>query len=138
MNRVIQLSVIIIVCLFLISMGSNGGNGVVKVPEPEKNYTVTLIDQLDVSMELGKFSCDGMTFFTGKLSRSEVSVDFSRIRSVLFLLKDKQVVAKLRLKDGNVVELLMKNKQPCYGLSSFGNVKIEMVDIKKITIHGKK
>jgi len=119
-------------------MGSNGGNGVVKVPEPDENYAVTLIDQSDVSMELGEFSCDGMTFFTGKLSRSEVSVDFSRIRSVLFFLKDEKIVAKLRLKDGNVVELLMKNKQPCYGLSSFGNVKIEMVDIKKITMHGKK
>ncbi len=138
MNRVIQLIVVIMVCLFLISMGTNGGNGVVKVPEPEKNYTVTLIDQSDVSMELGKFSCDGMTFFTGKLSRSEVSVDFSRIGSVLFFLKNKNVVAKVSLKDGNVVELLMKNKQPCYGRSSFGDVKIEMLDIKKITMHGKR
>ena len=138
MNKIIQVIVIIIVCLFLVSMGTNGGNDVVKLPEPEENYTVTLIDQSDVSMELEKFSCNGMTFFTGKLSRSEVSVDFSKIRSILFFLKDKKVFAKLILKDGKVVELLMKSKQPCYGRSSFGNVRIKMVDIKKITMHGKK
>lgn len=127
---------VILICLLTVGMGNMGEWGVIDIPEPEKNYVATLVDQTDVSMDLEKFSLEGQTFFIGKLGRAEISIDFGKIDSVLFILQDNQVKAKITLKDGKALEILADKVKNCYGISSFGNVRIEVQDIKKITLHG--
>ncbi len=128
---------VLMICFFTLGMGNIVEDDVVNIPEPEKNYSVTLVDQSDVSIDLEEFSCDGMTYFIGKLGKTEVSVDYDRIKSVSFLLHDEDVKAKLHLKDGRVIELVVDGRKPCYGVSSFGNCKIEMQDIKTVSIYGR-
>jgi len=137
MKKGFYFSLVVIIFFCTLGMGGMGEGDAITVPEPEENYAVTLIDQSDVSIDLEKFSCDGLTCFIGKLGRVELSIDFDKINSVSFLLQDKDVKAKINLKDGKVVELLVDKKKPCYGVSSFADIRIEMQDIKKITIHGK-
>ena len=128
---------VLMICFFTLGMGNIGEDDVVNIPEPEQNYSVTLVDQSDVSIDLEKFSCDGMTWFIGNFGKTEVSVDYDRIESVSFLLHDEDVKANLHLKDGKVLELVVDGKKSCYGVSSFGNCRIKMQDIKNIVIHGK-
>ncbi len=127
---------VILICLLAFGMGNMGERDVIDIPEPEKNYATTLVDQTDVSMDLEKFSFEGQTYFIGKLGRAEISIDFDKIDSVLFILQDDQVKAKVNLKDGKALEILVDKGKNCYGISSFGNVRIEVQDIKKITMHG--
>jgi len=127
---------VILICLLAFGMGNMGERDVIDIPEPEKNYAATLVDQTDVSMDLEKFSFEGQTYFIGKLGRAEISIDFDKIDSVLFILQDDQVKAKVNLKDGKTLEILVDKGKNCYGISSFGNVRIEVQDIKKITLHG--
>ena len=131
-------SLVILICLFAFGMGNMGERGVIDIPEPEKNYAVTLVDQTDVSMDLEKFSFEGQTYFIGKLGRAEISIDFGKIDSVLFILQDDHVKAKVNLKDGKALEILIDKDKNCYGISSFGNVRIEVQDIKKVAVHGLK
>ena len=131
---------VIFICFFTVGMGNNmGGRDVIDIPEPEKNYAVTLVDQTDVSMDLEKFSLEGQTYIIGKLGLYETSIDFSEIDSVLFILQDDNVKAKVNLKDGKALEIIVDKGKICYGISSFANlrVRIELQDIKKITIHEK-
>ena len=128
---------VILICLLAVGMGNMGERGVIDIPEPEKNHAATLVDQTDVSMDLEKFSFEGQTYFIGKLGRAEISIDFDKIDSVLFILQDDHVKAKVNLKDGKALEILIDKDKNCYGISSFGNVRIEVQDIKKITLHGK-
>ncbi len=137
MKKGFYFSLVVIISFCTLGMGGMGEGGRIDVPEPEENYAVNLIDQSDVSIDLEKFSCDGLTYFIGKLGRVEISVDFDKINSVFFLLQDKDVKAKVNLKDGKVIELLVDKTKPCYGVSSFADIRIEMQDIKRITIHGK-
>jgi hypothetical protein len=137
MKKGFYFSLVVIISFCTLGMGGMGGGDRIDVPEPEENYAVNLIDQSDVSIDLEKFSCDGLTYFIGKLGRVEISVDFDKINSVFFLLQDKDVKAKVNLKDGKVIELLVDKTKPCYGVSSFADIRIEMQDIKRITIHGK-
>ena len=137
MKKVFYFSLVVIISFCTLGMGGMGQGDQIAVPEPEENYAVTLIDQSDVSIELEKFSCDGLTYFIGKLGRVEISIDFDKISSVFFLLQDKDVKAMVNLKDGKVVELVVDKKKPCYGVSSFADIRIEMQDIKRITIKGK-
>ncbi|MBU4184693.1 MAG: hypothetical protein KKI12_01690 [Proteobacteria bacterium] len=130
-------SLVILICFLTVGMGNMEERGVIDIPEPEKNYAVTLVDQTDVSMDLEKFSFEGQTYFIGKLGRAEISIDFGKIGSVLFILQDDHVKAKVNLKDGKALEILVDKGKNCYGISTFGNVRIELQDIKKITLHGK-
>ncbi|MDL1983021.1 MAG: hypothetical protein LWX54_02335 [Deltaproteobacteria bacterium] len=129
---------VILICFLTVGMGNMGEMGVIDIPEPEKNYTATLVDQTDVSMDLEKFSFEGQTYFIGKLGRSEISIDFDKIDSVLFILHDDRVKAKVNLKGGKALEILIDKGKNCYGISSFGNVRIEVQDIKKVAVHGLK
>ncbi len=137
MKKGFYFSLVVIIFFCTLGMGGMGGGDQIAVPEPEENYAVNLIDQSDVSIELKKFSCDGLTCLIGKLGRVEISIGFDKINSVFFLLQDNDVKAKVNLKDGKVVELIVDKRKPCYGVSSFADVRIEMQDIKRITIHGK-
>jgi len=130
-------SLVIFICFLTVGMGNIGERGVINIPEPEKNYTATIVDQTDVSMDLEKFSFEGQTYFIGKLGRAEISIDFGKIDSVLLILQDDHVKAKVKLKDGKALEILVDKGKNCYGISSFANVRIEVQDIKKITIHEK-
>ncbi len=129
---------VILICFLTVGMGNMGEMGVIDIPEPEKNYTATLVDQADVSMDLEKFSFEGRTYFIGKLGRAEISIDFDKIGSVLFILQDDHVKVKVNLKDGKALEILVDKGKNCYGISSFGNVRIEVQDIKKVAVHGLK
>ncbi len=127
---------VVLLCFFTLGMGSMGESDVVNVPEPEKNYKVKLVDQSDMSIDLEKFSYDGQTYLIGKLGKADISIDFDKINSIFFLLQEDDVKAKVNLKDGKVLEIFVEKKKPCYGVSSFADVRIEMQDIKKITIYG--
>jgi len=136
MKRVLYLSIMILTYIFLTGMGSLGGSGEVKVPEPEINYRVTLIDQLDVSTELEKFTCEGQVYLSGKRGEAHVSIGFDKISSIRFFRRKDGVIAEVHLKDGKVISLKVKKDICCYGMFSYGKFKIAMKDIKSITIHG--
>ncbi|MBC2695044.1 MAG: hypothetical protein HF982_07185 [Desulfobacteraceae bacterium] len=136
MKKSRHFGLVILICFLTVGMGNMGESGVIDIPEPEKNYTATLVDQTDVSIDLEKFSFEGRTYFIGKLGRAEISIDFGKIDSVLFILQNDHVKAKINLKDGKALEILIDKGKNCYGISSFGNVRIEVQDIKKITLHG--
>ncbi len=138
MKKSRHFGLVILICFLTVGMGNMGERGVIDIPEPEKNYTATLVDQADVSMDLEKFSFEGQTYFIGKLGRAEISIDFDKIDSVLFILQDDHVKAKVNLKDGKALEILVDKGKNCYGISSFGNVRIEVQDIKKVAVHGLK
>ncbi len=124
----------IFICFLTLGMGNMGERGVIDIPEPEKNYAVALVDQADISMDLEKFSFEGQTYLIGKLGRAEISINFDKIDSVLFILQDDYVKARVNLKDGKALEILVDKGKNCYGISSFANIRIEVQDIKKITM----
>ena len=128
---------LLMVCVFTLGMGGMGSDQVVSIPEPDFNYRATLVDQADVSMDLEKFSCEGQTYLSGTLGKAEISIDFEKIRSIFFLLDDKHLLANVKLTDGRNETISVDKKQPCYGVSSYADVKIEMQHIKVITLHGK-
>ncbi len=128
---------LLVLCGFTLGMGGLGSDRVVAIPEPVDNYRVTLVDQADVSMDLEKFSCDGQTYLSGTLGKAEISIDFEKIRSIFFILDDRLLKADVKLNDGRTTMIVVDKTQLCYGVSAFADVKIEMQNIKTITLHGK-
>ena len=138
MKHALSGGLFILICCLALGMGSMGDQVSVKAPEPDKNFMVTVIDQDDVAMELEKFSCDGQTFITGKMGKADLSIDFEKIGSILFVDKGGQFTALLSLRDNKQVELVLAKDMPCFGASSFADVRIMAYDIKKVVFRGNK
>lgn len=136
-NKVLG-GVFICICCLSLGMGTMGDPSAVKTPEPDKNYTATVVDQEDVSMDLEKFTVNGQTYLTGKLGKADLAIDFERIRSILFVTADGVTTAAVTLGDRKQVDLIVAQDTPCFGASSFADVRIEVKDIKKILFTGRK
>ena len=129
------LLLLMVAALGCLGMGGMGGG--IEIPQTTKNFSVVLVDRSGLSISLDRFSCDGNTFFAGKLGMAEASVDFGRIRSVAFEKAEKKMVAAvIHLKDGETVRLLMEDDLACYGAASVADVRILVSDIKSIEFKG--
>ena len=136
MKRKLSGSLFIWICCLTLGMGSMGEPVSVRTPEPDINFRATVVDQDDVSLELEKFSFNGKTYITGKMGKAELSIDFEKIRSILFVKKDGRITAMVTLDDQQKIELLLEQDAPCFGTSSFADVRIAAGDIKKVLFHG--
>jgi len=137
MKRILSFALLLSVPAILMGMAANPDQSIIKIPKPAANFRVTIVDQSDVSTGLERFSCDGQTFFLGKKGLTEFAVDFEQIRSASFFLEEHNVRADLVLKNGETLVLSLKPRQPCFGVSAYGNVRIETRDIKSITFSGR-
>ncbi|MDY6824769.1 MAG: hypothetical protein SWH68_13380 [Thermodesulfobacteriota bacterium] len=116
-----------------LGMGNVGGDGVIEIPQAVRNFSVTLTDASGLTIELTNFTCEGKTFFSGKLGRADASVDFADIRTVTIKVHDEEnVKLVLALKSGEIVSLIMDKKLACYGSSEIADIRIALADIRQI------
>ena len=137
MRKIVFFGLLVVFYVFSVGMGGLGGSGAVRVPEPATNYAATVKDQSDMTTRLEKFSFDGQTFLSGKLGDAHVSINFDRIESIGFILQDKTLTVEVELKDGKAISVVLDKGTACYGKLAYGDFKIDVEDIKSITIHGK-
>ena len=136
MIKVCHTGLIVLAYVFLVGMGGFAGTAPIKVPEPPMNYNATITDQSDVSTQIERFSFEGYTAISGKLGSGEVSIDFDKIASVRFILKDESLHAEVSLKDGEKISLILEKGAVCYGKLPYGELRIAAEDIRFIAIHG--
>lgn len=127
----------VLLCLLTLGMGSMGNEEAARLPDVDQNYAVTLVDQSDVSMALESFSADGQTFLTGRFGKARISIGFEKIRSAGFMMAGSELTAKIALKNGEALAIVMDGQKPFFGRASFANVRIEARDIKTIEFKGK-
>ena len=107
---------LVLICLFTLGMGSMGGDGVKRLPEVDQNFSVTVVDQSDVSLDLEKFSFEGNTFLTGALGKAQVSIEFEKIKAIYILKDGQDLKARVNLKDGKVLEIKIEKKKTVFRL----------------------
>ena len=132
MKKTWYLLLLVVIGFTSLGMGSFGGQDSVETPEPNRIYTVKLIDQSDVSMDLEKLTCDGQTYITGEMGRARLSIDFLKISAIFFYLEDDKVRTEITLNDGQKATIYMEKNIPWFGKASFADVRIETKDIKTI------
>lgn len=120
-----------------LGMGNVGGDGVVEIPRAVRNFSVTLTDVSDLTLQLTNFTCEGKTFFSGKLGRADASVDFADVLTVTIEhYNDDKVKAVLQLQSDEMVTLVMDKKLACFGSSAIADIRISISDIRLIENHG--
>jgi len=118
---------------FTLGMGGFGGSQVVnKIPKPDRPFHVQIIDSEDVSYEVDEFSVDGLTFAPVMLGKAEMAIDFGKIKTLSFRLRDDKIEAIVEYKNGNLKNVTVDPNVRFYGRTPWGNMRLSARDIREI------
>ena len=135
MNKFFALAVVLVSVIFLSGMGELGGSAPPgKVPAPEKNFNVRVVDREGVQTTLSQFSQDGKVFLVGKRGDALVTIPFEKVSQVQFEpLEGKDVRARVSIKGAETVEIRLENKAKLYGKADFGTFQIDAKDLRSLS-----
>lgn len=80
-------------------------------------------------------SIEGETVLEGKYGKGVYTVSFDKVKSVIFYLKNGELIGTARLKDGSTVSLILKKNSTAYGRTKYGTFQIKLADLKKVIIY---
>jgi len=135
MKRFLILILVLGLSFFLIAMGELGGTPAAsKIPSPEKNFTVRVMDRQDIQTSLNQFSQDGKVHLAGKMGSATVTIPFEKISQVRFPppSQGNDPPATVLLKDQKQIEIQLERRSKFYGQADFGTFQIEAKDLKSI------
>ncbi|MDO9528672.1 MAG: hypothetical protein Q7J27_05880 [Syntrophales bacterium] len=135
MRRLYKFIVLLLFLPLLMGMGSMFGESPGKIPEPEKKFTATFIDQMDITALCTEVSIEGETILEGTHGKGVYTVSFDKIENVIFYLKNGELTGKTILRDGSTVSLVLKKDSMAYGRTKYGTFNIKLSDLKKIIIY---
>ena len=121
------------------AMGDFGSEGVLtRIPEPSLSYRVRVTDTEMNAFEVVKASFDGHIYLTGTVGKARVSVPFDNITKVIFEpLEGGKMLAVVTLRGGKQQHMQVSASTPCFGLADFGNVSIDLGDLRDATFLGR-
>jgi len=109
-----------------------------RVPEPAISYKVQVRDTDLNTFDVVKVSFDGHVFLTGRVGKAKVSVPFDKIDAVWFEpAEGSDVMAMVTLTTGEQQALIVNGNTPCYGVTSYGNIAIDIKHLRDAKFQGR-
>jgi hypothetical protein len=132
----LPLLLLLLLLPLLLAMGGGEGEGPTRIPEPQADWRVRLIDQEGAKVELTQFAIDGQAFVLGNLGQGQAAVPLERIKLVELANKAGTLKAKLTLTQGEPVELVVKPTLKATGKTGWGNFRIPLSEVSRIEVLG--
>jgi hypothetical protein len=126
-----------LLCPLLWGMGVGESQGPTSIPEPRQDFRAAVTDVEGVRVELSQVSLDGQTFVLGRRGAGQVAVPLDRVASLRLSQKDGRLTARLELKQGAPVELVVEPETPLTGRTSYGNFRIPLGRVAEIELLGR-
>ena len=115
----------------LLGLGSTGGRDVI---HPAVDFRATLVDKDGVSIEVNRLNVSGDTQLEGDMGRGNLRIQFDNIASVEFAADSHDYSqATVHLKNGESVNIRVRNSLMLYGQTSVGIYQIRARDLRSIT-----
>jgi hypothetical protein len=115
----------------LLGLGSTGGRDVI---HPAVDFRATLVDKDGVSVEVNRLNVGGDVQLDGDMGRGNLRIAFDNITSIEFTAESRDYSqAVVHLKNGDTVNLRVRNSLMLYGQTSVGIYQIRARDLRSIT-----
>jgi hypothetical protein len=132
----LALVALLALCPLLLAMGLNDGSGPTRIPEPQADYQVLLVDQQGTRVELGQFAIDGQSFVLGSLGQGQVAVPFEKVQLLELAQREGRLQAKVILKQGEPVRMTVSASLKATGKTSYGNFRIPLGEVARVEFKG--
>lgn len=134
MTELRRVLLILALAPILLAMGGITEIPADKVPTTKRDYSAVYIDHMDIITECKQASIEGNTFIEGKRGEGNLAIDFERIKSIVFQMRNNELTALVKLRDGTETVIIVNKEKKAYGRTKFGAFQIRLADIKTMTI----
>ena len=116
--------------------GFGGNDAPSRIPVPARVFSATLEDNSGSIVKLNKFTLGGEVFLYGKVGEGQVAVHFEKLVEIRIepTEQDKKRVAFAHLKDGESIRVIVDDDVPAYGVTNYGNYRIDLRNVRKIVV----
>ena len=124
-----------VLSLGLLGMGGFGGNRDSGLPA--RDFRAVLTDADGTRMEVDRFTAGGEASLEGELGRGRLRVPFDNVRSIAFERVDgerERVRARITLREGEPVSLMVRGSTTFYGQTPGGASQIRARDLRSIEV----
>ncbi len=113
-----------------VAMGAVPG----EFPTPEVDFRATVTDDQDVITKCTNVSWEGETSIRAKRGKGVVSIPFEKVRKIVRVTEARKggVDFQVMLRGGEVVAVTVDSDARLFGVTSFGNYRIEAKNIKEV------
>ncbi len=134
MKRMPRFMLLFAAAPLLLGMGGLTETPADKVPPTSRSFAATYIDQMDVVTECTEASIDGKTYIEGRRGEGKLAIDFEKVRSILFRMKDGELTGTVSLLDGSETVIVVNKDRKAYGRAKYGAFQIKLSDLKKMAL----
>ncbi len=129
MNR--KLIILFLLSLLCLGMAGTGGFGP-GMSETDRLFRATIIDESDISYEVQNISVDGSTYLPARAGAAQASIDFGKVRTVLFYLQNDEVLARVIFVDNHEMDFFIDSNTRFLGQTDWGRISFQAKNIKEI------
>lgn len=132
-RRVAASLLLVLSAIACMGMGGFGEGAVLsKIPQPDRPFSVTVVDVTETSFTATDFSVEGKTLVPVELGKADISIDFAKIDDVMFLRDGEKITATVRFKGGDVKRVTVAPNTAFYGRTPWGLMRLMAKDIKEL------
>ena len=107
-----------------------------RIPVPAREFRLQIEDQGGVVLDVTRASYDGEVFVYGTIGLAQVTVPFENIASLEVLpgADEDHRVARVTTRGQESISLVVEADTPFWGRTTFGNYKIEVGQVRRLTV----
>ena len=118
------------------SAGLFGGGPPTHIPKPMKPFVATIEDVAGTRVTVSQLSWDGEVHVWVDLGEAEISIPFENVVEVVVSPAGDpyERLITVSTRHAEPVQLVVEHDVPVYGLTAYGNYRIDLGDVKRMTI----
>jgi len=127
---------LVVAAFFLLGMGDLGLTGEKTPRAPSKNFTGTVTDRSNVTVEASHIHCDGKTSIKAYMGDMRLTLPFEKIKKVDFYsTSGGYTLGDVNFRNGEMKKLRFKSLTRCYGETDLGQLMVKVKDLKRIVFN---
>lgn len=122
--------------------GFGGSDAPTRIPVPARVFRATVEDVSGTVVEVSRVTFDGEVHVVGRVGEGQAAVHFERIAELTVepTGDDGTRIVYVKLRDAapgeaERVKVVVDHDVPCYAEAAFGNYRIDVERIRRVTFH---
>ncbi len=118
------------------SAGLFGSDAPSRIPVAAREFRLRVEDVSGTVLEVSQGTYDGEVFVYGTLGLAQVTVPFENVASLEVLpgADEDHKLARVLTREGETVTLTVETETPVWGRATFGNYKIEIGQVRRLSV----
>ncbi|MFN2268792.1 MAG: hypothetical protein ABR533_10990 [Desulfonatronovibrio sp.] len=123
---------VLFLSLFCMGMGGSPGFGP-GTSQTDRLFKAVIVDESQTKYDVQNLSVDGSTHLPAQAGAADASIDFGKVKTVIFYLQDDRVLTKVTFLDGDEMDFFVQPDLRFIGQTDWGQISFQARNIREIS-----